>query len=80
MSYPIGTIMAFLATGCPHCGQFLVKEPPGAFGIAEERIWTGSEWIKLDSWDGHVLALRLAEMGNDGALNMREYRQQKEGK
>jgi hypothetical protein len=51
-----GQIISKAVTTCPCCGQ---KIQGDISQLLIDHIWNGSDWIILDSWEGHDLAMGL---------------------
>jgi hypothetical protein len=56
----LGQISAKAVTNCPCCHQ-KIEGPISA--LAVDHVFDGENWIALDSWEGHALAMRMIEMG-----------------
>jgi hypothetical protein len=54
--HPVGQIVTFFEAQCPTCGGL----PHGLAAISVKRIWDGSSWVLLNSYEGGQLAAKIA--------------------
>jgi hypothetical protein len=50
--FHVGQIMSFAETKCPTCGQ----GHDNGIAFCVERVWNGTEWVMLNSFEGGRIA------------------------